>query len=262
MIRGLWVLGSGAALTLVLASRVVFANWFAKKRLSCLCERLPRVWAGWFLRRAGVKVEVEGEERVDWSQPLVIVANHQSWFDVFALAAHLPVLGRFVAKEELARIPVFGPAWQACGHVAIDRSNREQATESLDRAGRHIRDGRLAVILFAEGTRSPDGRLQPFKKGAFVLAIKTGVPVVPVGISGSRQVMPKGSFRIRPGEIRIRIGEPISVEGLRHQDRDRFRVRCRDAVVDLMEDEDAVTGRPGGARPPTRLNAHEQRDGE
>jgi 1-acyl-sn-glycerol-3-phosphate acyltransferase len=166
------------------------------------------------------------------------VANHQSWFDVFALAGFLPGRGTFVATEELERIPIFGGAWKACGHISIDRSDRKKAIESLDRAGERIRSEKRAVILFPEGTRSADGQLQEFKKGAFIVALKTGVPIVPIGISGSRHVMPKGSFLARPGEIRVRIGEPIPMEGLSVADRDALLGRSRMAVAELMDEAD------------------------
>jgi 1-acyl-sn-glycerol-3-phosphate acyltransferase len=191
------------------------------------------------LRVSGVRVVVEGQERVDWKGPVVIVVNHQSWFDVFALVAFLPGRGTFVGKEELGRIPIFGSAWKACGHISLNRSDRKKAIESLDRAGERIRRENRAVILFPEGTRSVDGRLQEFKKGAFILALKTGVPIVPIGISGSRQVMPKGSFFVRPGEIRVRVGDPIPIGRMSLGDRDSLLERSRMAVAELMEDGDA-----------------------
>lgn len=237
MIRTLWVLGAGAVLTVVCSLRVLVPVWLGRRgeNVVPLCERAGRFWSGGILRMAGVRVRFEGLEKVDWERPQVVVANHQSWFDVFALAAHLPGRTRFVAKEELARIPVFGPAWQACGHISINRKDRNEAISSLDRAGGRVSDEGLVMILFPEGTRSPDGRLQPFKKGAFVLAIKTGVPVVPLGISGSRKIMPKGSFRIRPGEIVIRVGDPIEVDDLARRDRNRLMTESRQRVLRLME---------------------------
>jgi 1-acyl-sn-glycerol-3-phosphate acyltransferase len=236
MIRTLWVLFAGFLLTAYCAGRVVLRTWLRGEGVSCLCDRMARLWARGMLRVSGAHVRLIGVERVDWTRPVVVVANHQSWFDVFALGAHLPGRARFVGKEELGRIPVFGTAWKACGHVSVNRGDRAAAVDSLNRAGQRVRDDALAVIVFPEGTRSPDGRLQPFKKGAFVLAIQTGVPIVPVGISGSRAVMAKGSFRIRPGEIRVRVGDPIATEGLEHPDRERLLQRARTEVFALMED--------------------------
>jgi 1-acyl-sn-glycerol-3-phosphate acyltransferase len=240
MLRTIWVLTAGAVLTAVFASWVVVTSWFRKRRLPCLCEWLPRYWAGLVLRMSGVQVRLIGLEEVDWEAPLVVVANHQSWFDVFALTAHLPGKGRFVAKEELGRIPIFGAAWQACGHVSVDRSDRAQAIASLKAAGKRVRDEHITLILFPEGTRSPDGELQPFKKGAFVLAVETGVPVVPVGISGSREVMPKGSFRIRPGEITLRVGSPLKEEGERNEARNRLMEASRSAIEELIRGEQGL----------------------
>ncbi len=240
MIRGLWFYPAALALTFYLAGRVVLSSILGSSKLGCHCRDFPRLWARLLIRWSGGSVEVEGLERVDWDRPMVMVANHQSWFDVFAILADIPANLRFVAKEELARIPIFGRAWQACGHVSVNRSNRGEAIASLERAAARIRDESLAVIFFPEGTRSPDGRLQDFKKGAFVLALQTDVPVVPLGISGSRAVMPKGSFRIRPGRIRIRVGEPIPTAGMTHGDRGRLLEQARTAVAELMEDPDAL----------------------
>ena len=160
----------------------------------------------------------EGVENLALDGAFIIIANHESWFDVWALAGCLPIDVRFAAKKDLARIPVFGRAWQACGHISVDRANRASAIKSMTQAGRQIREEGLHTVFFAEGTRSPDGALQAFKKSPFVIAIEGGVSIVPVGLVGSRRVMPKGSFRILPGTITVRVGEPISVEGVKLAD--------------------------------------------
>ncbi len=209
------------------------------------------------VRLSGVRVRLEGADREKLDRPLVVVANHQSWFDVFVLAGFLPGRARFVAKEELRRIPLFGAAWETCGHIRVNRGDRAEAVRSLNEAGARIRDERLNVILFPEGTRSPDGRLRSFKKGAFVLALQTGVPILPVGISGSRAVMRKGAFRIQPGEIRVRVGEPFELAGLGTGHRDMVLARARREVLALMEDPDGEPGpepvpqTPGEAISPT-----------
>ena len=233
MIRTVWVLSTSLILTAVCGTAVVVRSFLPGGGLPCVCERLTKFWSRAVLSLAGVRVRVTGSDRVDWSQPVVVVANHQSWFDVFALAAWMPGNGRFVAKQELAAIPIFGRAWKACGHISLDRSDRTRAIASLRSVAQRVREEKLAVILFPEGTRSPDGRMQPFKKGAFVLALDTGVPVVPIGISGSREVMPKGSFRIRSGEIELRIGDPLSVEGLDAEARDAL-LRASEAAVGAL----------------------------
>lgn len=199
-----------------------------------LLDDLPRRWARLLLRAAGVQVIMENLDVIDPERPQILVANHTSWFDVLALTAFFPGPYRFVAKEELASIPVFGPAWQACGHIAIDRQDRRRAIASLGVARRRLEEDRPTVIMFPEGTRSATGELRPFKKGAFVLAIETGVEVVPAGIVGSREVMKKGSLAIRPGTIRIRFGTPISVAGRTVSDRNQLTTESRDAVASLL----------------------------
>jgi 1-acyl-sn-glycerol-3-phosphate acyltransferase len=239
VIRSIWVLCVGLVLTPLFASWVVLSSWKRSPRTTCVCDKMARLWSRLLLKHGGIRVQLKGAEGVDWSQPAIVVANHQSWFDVFALLATLPGRARFVAKEELAKIPIFGRAWRVCDHISVDRSDRRRAIESLDRAAERVRSESLTMILFPEGTRSPDGRLHAFKKGAFVLALKTGVPIIPVGISGSRDVMPKGSFRVRSGEIRIRVGAPIEPGEMGHEGRGELLKRSRAAVLELMEGEDA-----------------------
>jgi 1-acyl-sn-glycerol-3-phosphate acyltransferase len=240
VIRSIWVLFAGATLTGFYATRVVLDHWTKRKDRGCRCDSLPRRWCRLLLRVAGVEATVEGAERVDWKRPSVVVANHQSWFDVFTLVAVLPGRVRFVAKEELGRIPIFGTAWRACGHIAINRADRRSAIESLDRAAERVRRDSLAITLFPEGTRSPDGRLQEFKKGAFALAMKSGFPIVPVGITGTREVMPKGSFKVRPGKVRVRVGDPILPRGDWEEGRDELRAQSRAAVAQLIGGSDGA----------------------
>ena len=178
---------------------------------------------------------MEGVDVLQEGRAQILVANHQSWFDVLVLAGYLPVEYRFIAKKELTRIPFFGPAWQACGHVALDRQDRSAAIESLEEAGRRVGVEGSTMVVFPEGTRSDDGNLQPFKRGAFALAIQTGLPIVPAAILGSRAVMPKGSFWIRSGTIRVRFGKAVSAEGLSYSDRASFTSDVRGAVAGLMD---------------------------
>lgn len=255
MIRSIWVALAGGVLPLVYSLRVVVACWRRSPGTAALCERLAAHWGRVIIRLSGVAVVLEGADQIDWDQPYIVVANHQSWFDVFAMVGYLPVRARFVAKEELERIPFFGSAWVGCGHISMNRDDRAKAIQSLESAGARVREEGLAIILFPEGTRSKDGRLLPFKKGGFVLAIQTGVPILPVGISGSRHIMPKGSFRIRKGEVRIRVGQPIPVEGLRVAQRDQLLETGRGAIQALMED-----GHEEGALPHPSTDVHEYRE--
>lgn len=215
------------------ASRIIVASFTRSPRLREIASMEPRKWAHHILRAARVEVKLVDGHRLASGGPAVLVANHESWFDVFALVAHLPVDYRFVGKVELTRIPFFGRAWLAAGHIPVDRGDRQRAIASLDHAGEILHRDKAVVVMFPEGTRSPDGDLLPFKKGAFVLAVQAGVPVIPLGVRGSRDVMPKGSFRIRPGTVELHVGEPISTEGMTVQDRDDLLVEAR-ARVELL----------------------------
>lgn len=215
--------------------RILWAARRGGPRGEWACEELPRAWARSLLWAAGVKVEFENVELIDPGRSQVMVANHVSWFDVLALAAHIPGSYRFVAKKELERIPFFGPSWLACGHISIDRADRNAAIRSLALAREKLERDHPTVIMFPEGTRSMDGRVLPFKKGAFVLAIQTGVEVVPAAITGSRDIMKKGSFLIYPGTVRVRFGDPIAVDGLEMEDRSTLTESARTAVKGLLE---------------------------
>lgn len=175
-----------------------------------------RGWAFTVLWAAGVRLRVEREVALGARRSYVVMANHQSMFDIPALIATLPGQTRFLAKRELFKIPIFGWALWAGGFVPVERGDRSRSRGTLDAARDRLRRG-LSLLIFPEETRSRDGRLLPFKSGGFLLAAKAGVPVVPVGISGTRLVQPKGRYTMTPGEVTLRYGAPIGVadEGAR-----------------------------------------------
>lgn len=193
---------------------------------------VARGWIRWCLRTCGVRVEPRGLVHVVENQPCILMCNHQSVIDIAALVHTLPVHWRFVAKRELLRIPFFGWALAAADQIIIDRGNREKAVRSLDRAAERIRAG-ANVIIFPEGTRSPDALLRPadrFKSGPFHLAIQAGVPIIPVTVSGSQRITPKRSLRVESGPVVIRYGEPIPTRGLGIDDRHELKKRVREAI--------------------------------
>lgn len=238
MIRALWVALVGGLGTAVLAVQIVVANWLrlegATRRT---CRRNPTWSARLILWSAGVEVEYEGLERLEGAGPRILIANHESWFDVMALCARIPTY-RFAIKKELEKIPIWGAAWVACGHISVDRHNRQAALESMEHA-RRIGGGSddILIVFFPEGTRSGTGALLPFKKGAFVLALQLGAPIIPVAVIGGRQVMAKGSFRIRSGKMRVVVGEPIPVASIKFEERDALVERTRAAVAELRGGE-------------------------
>lgn len=234
MIRLLLVLIVIVPATIWHAVRILWAIATKSSRLPCVCEDVPRKWSGLILRVSGVKVILENEEVIDPESPQILIVNHTSWFDVLALSTYLPGSYRFVAKKEIEKVPLFGPSLRRCGHIFIDRKDRAGALQSLDVAREALEKERPTIIMFPEGTRSPTGALQRFKKGAFVLAIQTGVDVVPGAISGSREVMGKGSLLIRPGTVRVKFGDPIPVADFTIDQRDELTLRAREALLSLQ----------------------------
>ncbi|MBK6778731.1 MAG: 1-acyl-sn-glycerol-3-phosphate acyltransferase [Gemmatimonadetes bacterium] len=192
----------------------------------------PRQYARDLVRINRITLRGEGLERVEGMGPCVFVANHQSWLDILALLVLLPGSVRFVAKKELGRVPLFGPAMRAAGHIEVDRRDLRSAVSAYEAAGRVIRNG-FSALVFPEGTRSRDGRLLPFKKGPFVLAIVAQVPVVPVVILGSHEALPRGSVRPRPVPITVRLGGLIPTAGLTYADRDTLAGRVRSSMLAL-----------------------------
>lgn len=195
-----------------------------------------RQWLRGCVWACGVRIDVEGLEHIDPAQPYVLMSNHQSAFDIAAIAISLPVSWRFVAKRELTRIPLFGWALALGGHVLIDRQNRESAVASLQRAAERVSRG-MTVIVFPEGTRSRSGSLGEFKSGGFHLALDARVPILPATVSGSARITPTYSLRIESGRILIRYGQPIPTQGLEAGDRGVLKGRVRDSILEGFDPE-------------------------
>lgn len=226
MIRFLWV-----ALVMVTATGgfgAIAIGAALLRRRGDIYSWCTQQWARAILRASGTPVVTRGMERIDWSAPHVLVSNHISGYDIFALAAVLPVQFYFIGKKELNRIPFFGAAWRAAGHISIDRSNRATAIASLRAAADRIRRGQGIVIIFPEGTRSRTGVLQSFKKGAFLMAADASIPIIPVMIRGSDGIFQYRKFRVRPRTIEVRFGEPV--------DTSDFAARRPDDLLDLVRE--------------------------
>jgi 1-acyl-sn-glycerol-3-phosphate acyltransferase len=178
----------------------------------------PRAWTRLLVKAAGVRVVVHDAERAHTGEARLYAANHVSWYDVFVLASVLPRY-KFVAKSELFRIPLFGPAARAVGTIPIQRENRKAAFGAYEEAAHRIRAG-ASVVVFPEGTRGRDYPLRPFKKGPFVLGIGAQVPIVPTVVHGAIAVQPRGSFWVRSGTVHVHFLEPVETAGLAYTDRD------------------------------------------
>ncbi len=199
---------------------------------------MARIWGNINLWGAGVKVRMEGLDNINRHGPYIFASNHQGWFDIFAALGKLPIHFSWLAKEELFKIPILGRAMYAAGYIPIDRSDHRKALVSMNKAAEKIRQG-ASVFIFPEGTRSPDGVLREFKKGGFVLAAKSHQPIVPISISGSYRILPKSSWMIHPGEIRIVLGEPILPESTDAKSRDILLQRVREAIRSNLTPEEA-----------------------
>lgn len=203
---------------------------------------LARFWARLLLRICRVRVEVHGREKIRPPGPYLFFSNHQSQFDILAAVVTIPIQFRVLAKRELLYIPVFGWVIALAGFIGIDRTNREKAIKSLDRAAARIRKG-TSLLIYAEGTRSPDGNLLPFKKGGFVLAIQAGVPVIPITIRGSREILPKKSLTIRPGTITVTVGDPINPREFSLENKEALMERVRAEMLEILTLHGGATGR-------------------
>ena len=233
MIRTVWFYAVLVVSSVIHASGVLVAALLGvKRRPGGIYDWGASDRARDIIAAAGTAVELEGRERIPPHQPVVYASNHSSMFDIWALAAVLPGSVRFVAKQELVKVPLLGRAMLAAGHVAIDRFNRARAFEAYERAAAVIRGG-ISAVVFPEGTRSRSGELLSFKNAPFGLAIAAGVPVVPVYVHNTFEILPKGGIRLRPRPIRILVGEAIPTAGLSLDDRQRLADRTRAVLLGL-----------------------------
>jgi 1-acyl-sn-glycerol-3-phosphate acyltransferase len=196
-------------------------------------RRIAIPWAKIFLKVCGVKVEVKGAENVNRDLPCIYMSNHQSYFDIFTLLAGLPADFKFIMKKSLMRIPLLGTTMRRAGYLSVDRRDMKSAIISMDAAAEKIRNG-ASILVFPEGTRSKDGHLQGFKKGGFHTAFKAGCNIVPIAILNSRDIVPKGSLRIKKGTIKMSIGRLIPVKDYSRENINDLITRTRETIISQM----------------------------
>ena len=210
--------------------------------------RIARAWSRALLRISSVRVQAEGQDKIDANGSYVFVSNHASYMDTPVVLANIPVEFRFLAKKGLFQIPLLGHHLARAGHVPVPREDPRAAVKTLALAADIIRERGTSLLIFPEGGRSRDGQMREFKEGAAYIAIKAGVPAVPVGVVGSRSVLPFGSGKVQPGMILMRVGDPIPTTGLTLRDRHKLSAELRDRVAKLL-DSDAVKANPVNSNP-------------
>jgi 1-acyl-sn-glycerol-3-phosphate acyltransferase len=250
-LRTIFAIVTAFVVTTVLGLMTIIAGLFGvEDKPDGIYDKIPRWWSRSVMWAGGIKVRVHGLETSDDTEPRIFASNHVSWFDVAGLAKVLP-RHKFVAKAELFKVPIFGRAMRAAGMVEIQRDNRKAAFGAYEVAAERIRQGN-SVVVFPEGTRGRDYRLRPFKKGPFVLAIAAGVPVVPIIVHGTIEILRKGSFRVHPGTIDIHLLEPVSTTTVDYDHREALMQTVRTRMADAMRDLYGVEALP---TPVSRLSS-------
>jgi 1-acyl-sn-glycerol-3-phosphate acyltransferase len=217
--------------TVFFGTSTVILLFFLKPRLvSTLCGK---TWARVNSFVTPMRVRVIGRQNVDPLQSYVIVSNHQSQYDIFVLYGWLNIDFKWVMKQELRKVPAIGISCERLGHIYVDRSNREAALASINAAKQRIVDG-TSVLFFPEGTRSRDNRMRPFKKGAFRMALDLQLPILPITIQGTRDILPSDTLDLYPGRATMIIHPPIPIDGHSHDSLDDLMARTR-AVIEAPD---------------------------
>ena len=224
-----WMLLTGSVVTVLCALGGLLTMW----AVPAMARIMPRVWSRTVLALGGIRLRTDFEAALP-AGPVIFIGNHQSMFDILALFAGLSLRRPFVfvAKKSIFSIPFLGWFVRAAGYIPVDRGDRDSAIRSLEMAGARVRAG-TSVMVFAEGTRSHDGRVLPFKKGPFHVAMQARVPIVPLAIEGALQVSPKRRWYVCPNTIRVLVGAPIDLSEVTEADRDALIRTVRTQVIRL-----------------------------
>jgi 1-acyl-sn-glycerol-3-phosphate acyltransferase len=198
-------------------------------------HKIAEAWSRALLWIGGVRVRVTGLDKIQRNGSYVFASNHLSYSDTPTVLANIPCQFRFMAKEGLFKIPFIGSHLRRGGHIPVPRDDARAAIRALQEAARVVRERKISILLFPEGGRT-DGELRPFKEGAAMLAIAAGVQIVPVMLKGTREVMPMGSLLMTPGDVEVRIGDPIPTAGLTPRDRGRLTEQVRNAIAAMQQE--------------------------
>src|SRR3954451_16524246 len=231
MLRTIWTVLVAIAVSATAGSGVMLVSMVSSE--SPLIDSLNRWWARTILRAAGVDLHTEGMEKVDPQKRYVLVSNHYSYFDIPCILVAVPQPIRFMAKASLFKIPIFGWALGRAGFIPIDRKNRRTAVKSFDLAAERIRNGNT-IVIFPEEGRSRSREMRPFQRGAFLLAIKAQMPMMPIAVDGTYEVLRVGAKRITPGVVTIRVGTPIETVGVSVRAKDTLLEQSRGQIEGML----------------------------
>ncbi len=223
-----WILLWAVIATLVLAVPIIVAGLFS--RTGNFAFSLSKLWAYTMLAASFVRTEIKNKEKIREGTSYIIISNHQSLYDIIALVTRLGIQYRWFIKKEVLKIPLFGYGLYASRNIFIDRSNTAKAIESINKGIDRLPQG-VSIMVFAEGTRSPDGQIHEFKKGGFVTAVRRNIPILPVTVNGSRRILPKKSLAVTPGKIQVVIGDPIDMSRYTMDDVQVLIDRTRDTII-------------------------------
>jgi 1-acyl-sn-glycerol-3-phosphate acyltransferase len=204
-------------------------------RTGAVQVRIARAWARILLAVSGVKVRVEGLDQIDPDGSYVFISNHLSYMDTPVALAYIPVQFRFLAKRGLFQIPLLGQHLSRAGHIPVPREDPRAAVKTMQRAAEVIQQKKISLLIFPEGGRSRDGILRPFKEGGAYIAIKAGVPLVPLVMIGTREVLPYGGGLVKPGEVTLRVLKPIDTQTLTVKDRAKVTDQLRELILNQLE---------------------------
>jgi 1-acyl-sn-glycerol-3-phosphate acyltransferase len=231
-VMSIWTLATTIVYTVILGIPTIFVAMVSKTGKAPFT--IGKLWAWLILKTNRVKLQVEGLEKIVRNKSYVFISNHASNLDPPALCLAIPQTLRFIAKRSLAKVPIFGQALKLGRIILIDRSDNQKAVETINKAIKDLKGG-ISAFFFAEGTRSPDGMLQDFKKGGIMVALKTKLPIIPITVVDSYKLLPRKALRIRPGVLRIIVGDPIDTSGYTEDDKDFLVQKVRDVIADTLK---------------------------
>jgi 1-acyl-sn-glycerol-3-phosphate acyltransferase len=231
MRRTLWVILVATIMTFISGGLTLLIA--IVRSTSPLIERVIHFWARTLVAAAGIDLRTENLDRIQSDRRYILIANHYSYYDIPCILAAVPQPIRFMAKASLFKIPVFGWALTRAGFIPVDRKDRRKAVKSFELAAQRIRQGNT-IVIFPEEGRSRERTMRPFQRGAFLLSLKAGLPIVPLAVDGTYDVFRVGAKRITPGVVTIRVGHPIDTAGRSVREKEALANESRRQIASML----------------------------